>query len=450
MKSEILCDEIIFKIVDYNTTENDFTNYKFQESYDGMPINEAYESEHFSFLTKLKQEIIQLLDLLYKTSINDNFYFFDCPLQVYKNNYPKRFKEFKSNNIDADDIDFLKLELELLYNPYNQRILSNVLNSVFYSQFISNDLKFEISLQKKKEFIANKLKIVGWEFEQLPDEYVPNYYNGEDIIPGGLKFTKLESNKYLDTNETNSKYNFTFEKNKSFHYNLSKLTILPTATYENDKLTKISVGVFHNQKFITEISELKSILIEEIFSQTKSLESGYKLIFATKIYDKVKLKIEILQNQINLVKNNFSKADASVLDILDTSLYLNNEVFSILQNIIEIEGGSEIKEIDNIEKKAINDKKIHPIFLNIHSYQLFLDLIDFLSISFTNIQKRGNQAKFHAIWEVTDSKKSIFKPLILLDDYTSYLNKTYNTNYNSKSFSDGSRYHNEIKKFINN
>lgn len=105
---------------------------------------------------------------------------------------------------------------------------------------------------------------------------------------------------------------------------------------------------------------------------------------------------------------------------------------------------------DTSTVSEINQEVVHPIFLNTDSYQLFLNLIEQLNILTSNISKKGNQAKFHAIWEVTDCKKKLFKPLTALEDYTSYLNNTYKTNYNSRSFSDGSKYHVAIRKIVNN
>ena len=61
----------------------------------------------------------------------------------------------------------------------------------------------------------------------------------------------------------------------------------------------------------------------------------------------------------------------------------------------------------------------------------------------------GNQAKLNAIWGCPSSKKEIFKEHSELNEYVKYLNEIFKTKYNSRTMSDGSKYHSSIKEWLN-
>lgn len=205
MKSEILQDEIVFKILDHKKAINDYDNYKYREFDEGLDIDEDYERQHQVYLYNLKIDIKLLLAELYKNSVLDNFFFFDCPLIVYKNHYNDRLKNFADINIDADEIDFLKKEIESIYFASDHRKLVNILNTVNYNDFIDDELNFKISLNKKKEYLTRKLQENGWDYEQLPDESVMVGYDEYELQPGGLYFEKIKSNIPLEKPIVNSK-----------------------------------------------------------------------------------------------------------------------------------------------------------------------------------------------------------------------------------------------------
>lgn len=191
MKTEICTDEIVFKIQDYNTIVNEYDNYKFREFKDGLGIDESFERDHQQSIYETKREIKKLLTELYRNSVTNNFYFFDCPLVVYRNNYKARLKAFQELNIDADEVDFLKKEIESYYDTSSHRKIENLFSIVDYSEFISNELNFEISLNKKREYLTHKLQELGWGFEQLPDETVMVGYDEYEKRSGGFSFEKI-------------------------------------------------------------------------------------------------------------------------------------------------------------------------------------------------------------------------------------------------------------------
>lgn len=205
MKSEILQDEIVFKILDYQKAINDYDNYKFREFNDGLDVDEDFERQHQQSLYEIKTDVKLLLAKLYKNSVLDNYYFFDCPLKVYKSHYNDKLKNFTDINIDADEIDFLKKEIKSLYDASTNRKIVNILNTVNYSDFISDDLSFEITLNKKKEYLTNKIQEKGWDYEQLPDESVMVGYDEYELQSGGLYFEKIKSNASLEKPIVNSK-----------------------------------------------------------------------------------------------------------------------------------------------------------------------------------------------------------------------------------------------------
>lgn len=179
---------------------------KFHKYYENYELLKKEGDENFSHLSpfednnedyllykenleNLYRDTCYIITELYNQSIEDNFYFLDCPLIVYKNTYRERLQNFLKYHVDADEVDFLKKEIETIINPteYDREIFPYSYSNFFYS----NDLNFKISKDKKIEFIKNKLLNLGIECEQLPDEYVPNNFNGDVIVPGGLKFTKI-------------------------------------------------------------------------------------------------------------------------------------------------------------------------------------------------------------------------------------------------------------------
>jgi len=152
-------------------------------------INTSYQNE----FDKLKINSIVLLKYFHKKSIQENFYFFDCPFEVYKNHYINRKDKFLKKLIDSDETDFINSELQSLKNSSKNKIVTikyscinkfltknnkqiinfqnlkmngsgntiisfhNKTASVNYSKLIKADFKWKFSFRKKLEFLNTRL-----------------------------------------------------------------------------------------------------------------------------------------------------------------------------------------------------------------------------------------------------------------------------------------------------
>ncbi|HEY0047389.1 MAG TPA: hypothetical protein VGB44_11830 [Flavobacterium sp.] len=87
----------------------------------------------------------------YKSIHEKNIYFVGCKVNLYKSSYNLRLKEYLASNDEAEEIDFLKSELEKIFR-YN----------IF--EFAPEDLKTTIkrSLEKQTDFLERKLESLGY------------------------------------------------------------------------------------------------------------------------------------------------------------------------------------------------------------------------------------------------------------------------------------------------
>lgn len=139
---------------------------------------------------QFEQQIIQLYD----ASIIDNFYFLDCPFQVYKNTYAKRFSELKNKFPDTDEIYFLKSELKNLVEPNRETLKENISN---FRDYCKNDF-YNSSFYSKISFIRGKLTQFGWSVTIKPEIF--------GIPETPIYFSKYNP-KYI------SKINYSFNSN---------------------------------------------------------------------------------------------------------------------------------------------------------------------------------------------------------------------------------------------
>lgn len=111
-----------------------------------------------------------------------------------------------------------------------------------------------------------------------------------------------------------------------------------------------------------------------------------------------------------------------------------------------IEKRSEINSTFNVFEK---ESELSSIFKSSDAFNTFNSLLDNFDINLSNVKKRGTQAKLNAIWGCPSSKKAIFKEHSELNEYVKYLNENLKTKYNSRTMSDGSKYHSSIKEWLN-
>jgi hypothetical protein len=106
------------------------------ETQNDLQVRELVSSEHYSIqdvdslnlafeneFDKFKDRGGFLLNQLFHFSEKENFYFFDCPLSVYKNHYKTRKQAFLEAHLDAREKDFIHVELNNLKHLNCKRIL---------------------------------------------------------------------------------------------------------------------------------------------------------------------------------------------------------------------------------------------------------------------------------------------------------------------------------------
>ena len=212
--------------MDINDLENNTKKYvdklicnEFLNTEGIKKISESYENR---FL-KLKQTSDVLLRYIYSKSNKENFYFFDCPFEVYINHYDPRKTKFIENNIDAEEIHFVQKEIDCLKEPtkhktikikyrcinrhllergnktidfsvfkdpsysYNSVIYFNEKSvTINYSKLISSNATWQYSYQKKLEFLNSKLQEIKEEKKMIPVKKVnhqsPNQLTINQIV----------------------------------------------------------------------------------------------------------------------------------------------------------------------------------------------------------------------------------------------------------------------------
>jgi hypothetical protein len=118
------------------------------------------EQEVFENEIKSRTKLIEKkIEELYYKSLEDNFYFFNCPLKVYKNTVDKRYSEYQNKFVDDDADDFLDDELYKLQNPeYHTKLFYNGKNINYHKYTFQSVKVYNSSSSKKRIFIEDALK----------------------------------------------------------------------------------------------------------------------------------------------------------------------------------------------------------------------------------------------------------------------------------------------------
>lgn len=155
---------------------------------------EDLETSYKLKLKELGKPVSKLLDDLYISSSNDHYYFFDLPFISYKKLYRSRLELFLKQNIDANEKDFIESELYYFYKPSKNRILLHNDVPFSYHQFLEADKKYDITLEKKNEFLYGAAKKIGYKV----DVYVNPFYTDDFMERLGKKrfeFVKIRKTK---------------------------------------------------------------------------------------------------------------------------------------------------------------------------------------------------------------------------------------------------------------
>jgi ribosomal protein S8 len=160
--SELLLEEILLKMKSANT-------YYF------------YKQEDKTVIEDLKRNIGHLIMQLYDTSLEDNFYYLDCPIEVYETTYNLRFNEVCQNFRGTTEVFFLKTELDDLVRQ-NYEFSKTDLHE--FRNYCQNTF-YNTSFNAKIEFIRSKLLSFGHIPKISPEIHkIPNYssYNNGNHI----------------------------------------------------------------------------------------------------------------------------------------------------------------------------------------------------------------------------------------------------------------------------
>ena len=140
----------------------------------------------------IKWVITENIEKLQTKSIANNYFFYDCAFSVYIAHYEKRLLEFIQSHVDTTEVDFLKLEIESINNPSNNRYLMHKKDTVFYNEYIESENKLEYSKNKKITFLTQKLHEEGWTFKISEDVFLEHK---DFTILGELYFEQIEGFK---------------------------------------------------------------------------------------------------------------------------------------------------------------------------------------------------------------------------------------------------------------
>lgn len=175
--SKQIAQKIINVIKKYNSFLEDFTSGLFIDTMNGAPYDPASDIKKETEKEDAKYYVNKYINELQRSSLKDNYNFFDCPFDVYMYHYPKRKAEFLENHIDVDESDFIKAELESRIDFKNERILSEGLDTVHYNRFLDYNRSLIASENKKIEFLESELQPLGWNAYVIEDEdKVPSHY----------------------------------------------------------------------------------------------------------------------------------------------------------------------------------------------------------------------------------------------------------------------------------
>lgn len=156
-----------------------------------------------------------------------------------------------------------------------------------------------------------------------------------------------------------------------------------------------------------------------------------------------------------------------LIDFLKSKVFVNkgftkedtNTNYKLELNLINAFTTENINTNNNLELNLINtfttedlntnnNLKLNYIFKSFDTLQIFIFLLNKFFITKETSSKRGVQAKLNAIWCCPSSKNKIFREHTELKDYIEYLNESFNLKYNSRTMSDGYKYHITIQKWL--
>lgn len=133
-------------------------------------LNKDFHSKGKDFYAQkilVEKHLESKIEELYVFSMDNNFFYFDCPFKVYENQFENRKEIYFKKNIDANERDFLLSEIAYFSDPSKNRLIGD---DGCYSSYISYSDNYRLSFKRKIEFLSEKLEGFGFriEYEEFP------------------------------------------------------------------------------------------------------------------------------------------------------------------------------------------------------------------------------------------------------------------------------------------
>lgn len=173
------------EISDLNEKLNQEKNLVYGEDAwaDTSHIDDEYEPE----FAQLNSNMKGLLEGLYYSSNNDNYFYFDCSLKVYNHHYNSRKEEYLKEVLDSSEEDFICSEVKFLTQTSNRK-LSMGWFDIPYDSYIEYNDKYRIPLIRKLEFLDSKIR----QFDKaIIIEENESYYDPDGYLIKGSVSAKI-------------------------------------------------------------------------------------------------------------------------------------------------------------------------------------------------------------------------------------------------------------------
>ena len=214
LKSDAIADAIIqsfqnLKGLNYKMSKEIEATFGNDIFADHTPVELKFEYE----IDFTKNKIKELISDLYNQSREDNYFYFDCPSEVYINHFEARKELYLVEVPEANEFEFLLSEVKYFSEPYDNRVIIGK-SGYNYNEYIDYSDRYRITLKRKIEFLSKKLEHFGYilitnEETSLIAESTGNYKGwGTEIILGktenkseDIPEVEYKSEKQLTTNQ---------------------------------------------------------------------------------------------------------------------------------------------------------------------------------------------------------------------------------------------------------
>ncbi|MDT0294188.1 hypothetical protein ACFQ3R_07540 [Mesonia ostreae] len=147
------------------------------------------------------------------------------------------------------------------------------------------------------------------------------------------------------------------------------------------------------------------------------------------------------QNKISY--HHYLEKDTHILD-----LHQNKKIGFLKEKLQNKSGSDNVKTSQSqSQKQDLENNEYPPIFKSYECYQKFISLAEFMEIKLDNINARNNQAKLNGIWQSNNGQK-LFLKHTEKPEYLAFLNKNYNSEFETRSMSSGKKYTNRVDEYL--